>query len=124
MTALSIRSVTIRAVDAPMDPPLRNSLNVIPCAPLVIAEIQTEQGPCGTAYAFAYSPATLTCNIGAGLAGPHRVPLSSHIFIEASVHLLSVAPLQIKDGMALIPDAPGLGLDWDAAALARHAADA
>jgi mandelate racemase len=75
-----IRSITIRAVDAPIDPPLRNSLNVIPRAPLVIAEVQTEEGPCGTAYAFAYAPAALgplaalTRNIGAGLIGREVAP--------------------------------------------------
>lgn len=80
MTALTIRSITIRAVDAPMDPPLRNSLNVIHRAPLVIAEVQTHQGPSGTAYAFAYSPnalgplAALTRNIGAGLIGREVAP--------------------------------------------------
>ncbi|UPY38974.1 enolase C-terminal domain-like protein [Sediminicoccus sp. KRV36] len=80
MTALTIRSIRIRAVDAPMDPPLRNSLNVIHRAPLVIGEVQTEQGPCGTAYAFAYSPAALgplaalTRNIGAGLIGREVAP--------------------------------------------------
>ena len=35
---LTIASVTARAVDAPLEPPLRNSLNVIGRAPLVIAE--------------------------------------------------------------------------------------
>jgi len=75
-----IHSITIRAVDAPIDPPLRNSLNVISRAPLVIADIQTDQGPCGTAYAFAYSPnalgplAALTRNIGAGLIGREVAP--------------------------------------------------
>ena len=81
-TALTIRSVEIRAVDAPMDPPLRNSLNVIHRAPLVIAEIQTEQGPRGTAYAFAYAPsalgplAALTRNIGASLVGRAVAPVA------------------------------------------------
>jgi len=75
-----IHSITIRAVDAPIDPPLRNSLNVIGRAPLVIADIQTDQGPCGTAYAFAYSPnalgplAALTRNIGTGLIGREVAP--------------------------------------------------
>ncbi|WP_424813478.1 enolase C-terminal domain-like protein [Roseococcus sp. YIM B11640] len=80
MGALTIRNVTVHAVDAPMDPPLRNSLNVITRAPLVIAEIQTEQGPRGTAYAFAYAPqalgplAALTRNIGEGLVGREVAP--------------------------------------------------
>jgi len=75
-----IQSIAIRAVDAPIEPPLRNSLNVISRAPLVIAEIQTDGGPRGTAYAFAYSPnalgplAALTRNIGAGLVGREVAP--------------------------------------------------
>jgi mandelate racemase len=80
MSTLTIRSISIRAVDAALDPPLRNSLNVIPRAPLVIADVQTEQGPRGTAYAFAYAPAALgplaalTRNLGAGLVGREVAP--------------------------------------------------
>ncbi len=77
---LTVREVTIRAVNAAIEPPLRNSLNVIPVAPLVIAEIQTEQGPRGTAYAFAYAPqalgplAALARNLGEGLRGREVAP--------------------------------------------------
>ena len=77
----------------------------------------------------------------AAMAAAHRVPMSSHIFVEASVHLLNATPtahllehldvaapllaepLAVKDGMALVPDRPGMGLLWDEAALAKHAAD-
>ena len=78
--ALTIRSVAVRAVDAPLDPPLRNSLNVIPRAPLVIAEVQTAEGPAGNAYVFPYTPAALgptaalVRNIGATLAGRALAP--------------------------------------------------
>ena len=79
---------------------------------------------------------------GMALAAAHRVPLSSHIFIEASAHLLSVCPLRhylehldiagallreplrVEGGMALVPDRPGFGLTWDESALQRHAANA
>lgn len=77
---LTIREVRVRAVDAPLDPPLRNSLNVIPRAPLVIAEVLTEQGPSGNAYVFPYTPAALGAtaalvrNIGASLAGRALAP--------------------------------------------------
>ena len=78
----------------------------------------------------------------AAMAAAKRIPMSSHIFIEASAQLLPATPtahllehldiagpllrmpLEVKDGMALVPDRPGLGLEWDAAALARWAADA
>lgn len=77
----------------------------------------------------------------AALAAAHRVPMSSHIFVEASVHLLNATPtahllehldiaapllaepLAVRDGMALVPDRPGMGMVWDEAALAKHAAD-
>ena len=77
----------------------------------------------------------------AAIAAAHRVPMSSHIFVEASVHLLNATPtahllehldvaapllaepLAVRDGMALVPDRPGMGLLWDEAALTRHAAD-
>jgi mandelate racemase len=75
------------------------------------------------------------------MAAAHRVPMSSHIFVEASVHLLNATPtahllehldvaapllaepLAVKDGMALVPERPGMGILWDEAALAKHAAD-
>jgi mandelate racemase len=33
-------------------------------------------------------------------------------------------PLAVQGGMALVPDAPGLGLDWDQAALRHFQVDA
>ena len=77
---LTIQEVAVRAVDAPLDPPLRNSLNVIPRAPLVIAEVRTQQGVTGNAYVFPYTPvalgatASLVRNIGAGLVGREVAP--------------------------------------------------
>ncbi len=77
----------------------------------------------------------------AAMAAAHRVPMSSHIFVETSVHLLNATPtahllehldvaapllaepLAVRDGMALVPDRPGMGILWDEAALAKHAAD-
>lgn len=77
----------------------------------------------------------------AAMAAAHRVPMSSHIFVEASVHLLNATPtahllehldiaapllaepVAVRDGMALVPDRPGMGILWDEAALAKHAAD-
>ena len=74
----------------------------------------------------------------AALATARAVPMSSHLFPEVSAHLLAVTPtahwleyvdwagaivkepLAIVDGHALIPARPGNGLEWDAAAVARH----
>ena len=73
----------------------------------------------------------------AELASVNRIPMSSHLFPEVSAHLLAATPtchfleyvdwanvllsepLAIVDGHAAIPERPGNGLQWDAAAVAR-----
>ena len=75
----------------------------------------------------------------AALAQAAGMEMSSHLFPEASCHLLAVTPtchwleyvdwadavleepLQIKDGHALIPERPGLGMRWDEKAVKRFA---
>lgn len=75
----------------------------------------------------------------AALAGTASLPVSSHIFIEASAHVLPVTPtalyleyldsagailkepLIVKDG-AVTAQGPGLGMEWDEAAVAKYAA--
>lgn len=67
----------------------------------------------------------------AALASTHGIEMSSHLFPEASAHLLAATPtchwlewvdwaekilaepLRIKDGYALVPDRPGNGLLWN-----------
>ena len=74
----------------------------------------------------------------AGLAAAHGIPMSSHLFPEVSAHLLAATPtahwleyvdwadsiverpLEIVDGMAIVPDRPGAGLEWDVAAIERY----
>jgi mandelate racemase len=73
----------------------------------------------------------------APLAQAASLPISSHIFVEASAHVLSVTPNtylleyldiagaiqidppQVIDGM-LAPQGPGLGMTWDEAAIKRY----
>ena len=74
----------------------------------------------------------------AGQAEAASLPVSSHLFIEASAHVLAVTPtchwLEYLDvagavlqdrvepvGGAVTPRGPGLGLEWDEAAVARYA---
>jgi mandelate racemase len=75
----------------------------------------------------------------AGLAQAAGLPVSSHIFAEASAHVMSTTPTahlvewldlagavlaepqQVIDGQ-ITPGGPGLGLDWDEKAVARFAA--
>jgi mandelate racemase len=74
----------------------------------------------------------------AALAAKRNVRMSSHLFPEVSAHLLSVTPtahwleyvdwadkivaepLAIVDGHAVVPERPGNGLSWNAAAVERY----
>ena len=67
----------------------------------------------------------------AALAEPVGLPLTSHIFPEISAHLLAASPtahrleyldlaapilkepVRIEDGHVLVPERPGIGLEWD-----------
>ena len=73
-----------------------------------------------------------------GIAQAASMPVSSHLFIEASSHVLAVTPTchwlefmdfgsgilanpyQIKDGQ-VTAQGPGLGIGWDESAVARYA---
>jgi mandelate racemase len=73
----------------------------------------------------------------ATLANTHAMPLSSHLFPEVSAHLLAVSPTAawlewtdwstpivaqscvLKDGAVWPSEAPGIGLEWDEAAVRR-----
>jgi len=66
----------------------------------------------------------------AGIAAAHGIEMSSHLLPEISAHLLAASPtchyleyvdwadaileepLQIRDGLAHVPDRPGIGLTW------------
>lgn len=76
----------------------------------------------------------------AAMAQAHGIPMSSHIFQEISVHLLGVTPtahwlermdlagailarpLAFQDGQAQCPQEPGVGIDWNEAAIEKFAA--
>ena len=72
-----------------------------------------------------------------GIAESESVPVSSHIFVEASAHVLPITPtahwleymalangvlvnpVEVQDG-CVTAQGPGLGMDWDEKAIARH----
>jgi mandelate racemase len=76
----------------------------------------------------------------AALASAAGLPMSSHIFVEASAQLLCVtptahwievldaaggllrAPLEVRDGSLHPAYAPGIGLEWQEDAVARYRA--
>ena len=56
---LTIRSLTARAVIAPLARPLRTASGEIPAAPLLLIDIASDQGVMGRAYLFGYTRVTL-----------------------------------------------------------------
>ena len=76
----------------------------------------------------------------AALAEPSCLPIVSHIFPEISTHLLAASPtahrleyldlaapvlmepVRVENGHALVPEGPGIGLEWDEDAVGRFLA--
>ncbi len=74
----------------------------------------------------------------AALAGAHGVPMSTHLYPEVAAHVMRVTetahwlewqdwanpilqrPYRVEAGDLVIPDVPGVGLDWDEHAVAKH----
>jgi mandelate racemase len=56
-TTLTVRSVSTRAVMAPLNIPLGTSVAVIRTVPLLLVDLLTEEGVVGRAYLFGYTPA-------------------------------------------------------------------
>jgi len=57
--AITIRNIRARAVIAPLKAPVRTASGTIPSAPLVLIDVETEEGVTGHAYIFAYTPPAL-----------------------------------------------------------------
>ncbi|RPH61485.1 MAG: mandelate racemase [Burkholderiales bacterium] len=74
----------------------------------------------------------------ASIAGARGIPMSSHLMPEASAQVLAASPtchwleyvdwadvllnepLRIENGCAVMPDRPGIGLNWDLRAVAHY----
>jgi len=77
----------------------------------------------------------------AKIAESAKIPMSSHLFPEFSAHLLSVTrtrhwleytdwsapllaePYKVEDGHVLIPDAPGVGIEWNEDTVEKYSID-
>jgi mandelate racemase len=110
----AIRSVKARAVVAPIARPVKNAFGVIEAAPLVLIDVETDQGVTGHSYIFAYAKITLKPllhlieEIGRDLVGKPVAPFDLMALMDAKFRLLGWQGLV---GMAVS------GLDmafWDA----------
>ena len=78
---LTLRALTVRAVEVPLERPVLTASGAIRTAPLVLCDLLTEEGVTGTSYVFAYTPvalrplALLLDNLGATLRGHTVAPL-------------------------------------------------
>jgi len=111
---LSIRSVSARALVAPISRPVKNAFGVIEAAPLVLIDVVTDQGVTGRSYIFGYTRLTLRPlvllieEIGRDLTGKAIAPFDLMAAMDAKFRLLGWQGLV---GMAVS------GLDmafWDA----------
>jgi mandelate racemase len=113
-TTPAIRGVKARAIVVPLKRPVKNAFGIIEAAPLVLIDVETDQGVTGHAYIFAYSRMTLKPlvllieEIGRDLTGQAIAPFDLMAAMDAKFRLLGWQGLV---GMAVS------GLDmafWDA----------
>ncbi|MDM0109731.1 enolase C-terminal domain-like protein [Variovorax sp. J22R24] len=115
-----ISAVQARAVNVPLDPPLRTSVGVISTSPLVLIDLQASDGSVGHATLFTYTPAALEAtrqmvvSLGEGLNGQPLAPFEIDRLLSQRLRLLG------RTGIAQMACA---GIDmaaWDALAVARN----
>ncbi len=116
---LIIRSLKARPVNVPMQRPLYTGGGAVSIAPLVLIDIQTEEGVTGCSYVFCYTPIALQAvtqlliNLEAVIKGEPLAPLAIEQKLQRLFRLLGSQGLT---GIALA------GLDmalWDALAKAN-----
>jgi mandelate racemase len=117
---LTIRSVVARPVRAPFPRPIRTAMGEIPAAPLVLIDLQTDEGVTGHAYLFAYTDAALApltqlvATIGMEIKGRSVAPTARMAEFDRRFRLIGWQGLI---GMAVA------GLDmalWDALARSKE----
>ncbi|WP_425258958.1 enolase C-terminal domain-like protein [Rubrivivax sp. RP6-9] len=99
MEQLVITDVRARAVVAPLRRPIRTASGSIEASPLVLLDVETEQGVTGRAYLFAYTPVALSpllalaAQLGPMLRGQSVVPLVLQERFERQFRLLGLQGL-------------------------------
>ncbi|RZL86616.1 MAG: mandelate racemase [Variovorax sp.] len=115
-----ISAVHARAVNVPLEHPVRTSVGVIATSPLVLIDLQASDGSIGRALLFTYTPAALEAtrqialSLGEGLKGQPLAPFELDRLLAQRLRLLG------RTGIAQMACA---GIDmaaWDALAMARN----
>ncbi|WP_076999411.1 enolase C-terminal domain-like protein [Variovorax sp. KK3] len=114
MTAPKIVEVIARAVNVPLEYPVRTSVAVVDTAPLVLIDMKTDAGVTGRSYVFTYTPLALaatlemTCALGKLITGLPVAPAALDAVFASRLRLLG------KTGLTQMATS---GLDmaaWDA----------
>src|SRR5882757_6558974 len=90
----AIRSVTARGLVVPISRPVKNAFGVIDAAPMVLIDVETDQGVTGRSYIFAYARLTLKPlvhlieEIGRDLLGKPVAPYDLMQAMDAKFRLL------------------------------------
>src|SRR5215212_4059035 len=116
---LTVAGLRARAVNVELAPPVQTSGGEIPTAPLVLIDLETENGTTGHAYVFSYTPLALeplrrlVTNLGTTLKGHAVAPLEIDRKLQGMFRLLGPQGLT---GIA----ASGIDMAaWDAMARAH-----
>ncbi|WP_239143129.1 enolase C-terminal domain-like protein [Variovorax sp. WS11] len=118
-SSLVVTGVEARAVNVPLEYPVRTSVGVIATSPLVLIDLQTDGGVTGRAYLFTYTPLALEAMrqlvlaFAGVLKGRPLAPFDFDQLLSQRLRLLG------RTGLAQMACA---GLDmaaWDALAVAR-----
>lgn len=119
-TTLTITGVRARAVNVPLEYPVRTSVGVVATSPLVLIDLQTDTGIVGRSYIFTYTPLALQASrvlvesFGQALVGQPVQPFEVDRWFSQRLRLLG------RTGLSTMVCA---GIDmalWDALAKARQ----
>ena len=91
---LTVKGLRVRAVNVPLERPVKTGSGTILTAPLVLVDLETCEGVVGSSYVFCYMPAamrpvaTLVANLEAMLAGDAVAPVAIAAKLEQRFRLL------------------------------------
>ncbi|MBS0436119.1 MAG: mandelate racemase [Proteobacteria bacterium] len=120
MEAPKITGLTARAVNVPLEYPVRTSVGIVATSPLVLIDLHTDAGVTGRSYVFTYTPLalqatkTLLESFGAAIVGQPLAPFDIDQWFTSRLRLLG------RPGLAIMACA---GIDmavWDALAVLRR----
>ncbi|MCI2806995.1 enolase C-terminal domain-like protein [Eoetvoesiella caeni] len=121
MSDLRITTIRARAVNVPLTYPVRTAVGVVDTSPLVLFDMETNQGVTGRAYVFTYTPLglkpvrELLNALQPVLAGQEVAPYCLEQLLQARFRLLG------NTGVAKIASAAIDMAAWDALAQSRGA---